>query len=247
MAQLEFMRDPAGRPLVSAPNNPLSQLAYERPSSLVKQTFAKPFFLEDWEKRTIARAVDRFGLFDPETGEERTPKQLFAIGGGWDKANRGTDYHKALQDYFETGASVKHYERLETVPALLEKEDMKPVLFETKLVNDEQKLAGSADFFVSAPNGLLTVCDLKTGRMSIEHEAQLAAYAQMQFRYHVQTGKREPIRLNTSYAYIVQLPLYTKTLGARLYRIDLNRGHELLADCLAMRTKWGEIWADKQE
>lgn len=206
----DFNRDRWGRPLI-VPADGGKPVAYARFSSH-GQCLEDRFALEKWKLRTSARGfVNRADLFaqiaacpvDDTKRIDQLVNLALEAGGSTVGAGLGTALHE-----FAERIDLGHI-GIDDVPApwghdiaaylqMIADQQLVviPELVECRLVNDELRLAGTADRFYRRPDGTLVCADIKTGK-TIGHNplayiVQLAAYANSAL-YDIETGERTPI------------------------------------------------------
>lgn len=171
-------------------------------------------------------------------------RRCFERGGGTARRDRGTDMHTVLEDHF-TGRPTRpeHATWLARIDELLAHAGLAPLedWIEAILVNYTLGVAGTADVFLT--NGTeVFVADLKTGSFKPGAcAAQLALYAQMEWRYHFGAAedgsedRRDPLPSNLSRArgYVLHAPLDTSE--ATLHAIDLVDGARIVEVAGAVR------------
>ena len=182
-----WQRDSYGRPMVPPASGDGAPVPYTRAS-----TFGK--YLEDttalgyWQAWQAVRgtAVDPHTAADVIDHEGSTPRRLVETlidaGGGRDKAARGTARHALVAMRLE-GKPLPDMptESLDALDAVADTVRGLGTLrgVEVDVVNDEYHVAGTADYWITAPDGTTIVADLKTGRTvsPLSVPVQLVSYA----------------------------------------------------------------------
>lgn len=167
------------------------------------------------------------------------------VAGSDTASSRGTEFHKlgetvnrgreprVVQDHLV--GFLKHYrDRVARIKFLAQ---------EILIVNDEVKRAGSIDYLMELPAGIVTpdgirhdeglvvAGDLKTGRWDIDYpggvSAQLASYGLGQ-RYDQATNTRLPLHPRSSdrWAVIVHFPIAERGAEVSFYWVDMKIGLE---------------------
>jgi hypothetical protein len=183
--------------------------------------------------------------------------EVFEIGGGREKATKGTDLH-ALCDLAESEGIAAVGDKLtagEITPAdladveayleAIKKLGARPVLAEQVVVNDDLKVAGRLDrvYMVKLPGEARArkrVVDLKTG--SVEYgkgkiAQQIELYAGGS-AYDEETGERTPLGVDRTLGLLIHLPAGTGR--ATVHRVDLSlgrKGNRLAGEVRAWRNE----------
>lgn len=183
--------------------------------------------------------------------------EAFELGGGREKAQKGTDIHDlcalAVQEGIDAvGAKLEAGEitpaDLADVEAFLDalrRLGAKVIEIERVVVNDDLKVAGRLDYVVMCklPGALRAsryVLDLKTGRVDYgtgKIAMQLGQYSDA-VGYDLETHEREDLKINRTKAILVHLP--AGTAKATVHIADLGaarRGNKLAAEVRAWRNE----------
>jgi hypothetical protein len=184
-------------------------------------------------------------------------EEVFEIGGGREKATKGTDIH-ALCDLAEAEGIAAVGDKLtagEITPAdladveayldAIRRLGARPVLAEQVVVNDELKVAGRLDrvYMVKLPGeqrARKRVVDLKTGNVEygigkIAQQIEMYAGASA---YDEETGERAPLGVDRTLGLLIHLP--AGSAKATIHRVDLSlgrKGNRLAADVRAWRNE----------
>lgn len=248
----DFNRDRWGRPLI-IPAEGGKPVAYSRFSSH-GQCLEDKFALEKWKLRTAARGfVNRADLFaqvaacpiDDTKRIDQLVGQALEAGGSSVGAGLGTALHE-----FAERIDLGHI-TIDDVPApwghdiaaylseiSAHRLTVMPDLIECRLVNDELRLAGTADRFYRRPDGRLVCADLKTGKAighnPLAYVVQLAAYANSVL-YDIETGTRTPIGdIDLTTGLIIHVP--SGKAKCHILEVDLQAGLEAARLATNVRT-----------
>jgi hypothetical protein len=250
-----FTRDRWARPVLAHPLPDGPPDWHWRPSS-IGGLIADRFGIEKWSRRMVlAGAAARPDLLakadtlDPETDK----KELDGIADACREAaaaSKGANYGTALHRYTEQlnmGVDIKPLDRfkadINAYQRCLEEHRIEILtdMLEVPAVWSEGKVAGSIDNIVGY-RGRRVVMDLKTGKHNpadwtmIEYAAQLACYANSEWRWDNATQTATPLpELDTEIGLILWLPV---GLGhAELIEVDLTFGVRMVR--LAQEIYWG--------
>lgn len=183
--------------------------------------------------------------------------EAFELGGGREKAQKGTDIHDlcalAVQEGIDAvGAKLEAGEitpaDLADVEAFLDalrRLGAKVIDVERVIVNDELKVAGRLDYILmlklpGAQRASRYVADLKTGRVDYgtgKIAMQLGQYSDG-VGYDLNTHEREDLKINRTKAILIHLP--AGTAKATVHIADLGaarRGNKLAAEVRAWRNE----------
>lgn len=183
--------------------------------------------------------------------------EAFELGGGREKAQKGTDIHDlcalAVQEGIDAvGAKLEAGEitpadlaDVEAFLAALDKLGAKVIDVERVIVNDELKVAGRLDYILmlklpGAQRASRYVADLKTGRVDYgtgKIAMQLGQYSDG-VGYDLNTHEREDLKINRTKAILIHLP--AGTAKATVHIADLGaarRGNKLAAEVRAWRNE----------
>ena len=249
----DFNRDRWGRPLI-IPVDGTKPVAYTRFSSH-GQCLEDRFGLEKWKIRTAGKGLAlRSDLYaqvaacPPE--ESRRLDQLMEAaleaGGSSVGAGLGTALHEFTQNH-DLGTST-----LDEIPEPWRHDvaayadtiaahglHVDRTLVEIALVNDDLRLAGTADRFYRRHDGTLICADIKTGKQigdnPLAYIVQLAAYANS-VRYNIETGARTTVgHVDLERGLLVHLP--SGRAECHIYEVDIREGIELARLATAVRTQ----------
>lgn len=239
---MDFNRDQWGRPLV-IPAKGGKPTAYRRFSS-IGGNLEDRFGLEKWKLRTAGKGItERPDLYaqiaacpaDDARRLDRLMESALEAGGSTVGAGLGTALHEFAENFDKGLITVEqipepwchdiaaYAHKILDFDFILEHD-----LVEVTLVNDELRLAGTADRFLRRHDGTLVCADLKCGKSigtnPLGYIVQIAAYANA-VRYDVTTGERSPIgAVDTTIGYLIHLPSGKAT--CELYEVDLVAGLE---------------------
>lgn len=183
--------------------------------------------------------------------------EAFELGGGREKAQKGTDIHDlcalAVQEGIDAvGAKLEAGEitpadlaDVEAFLAALDKLGAKVIDVERVIVNDDLKVAGRLDYILmlklpGAQRASRYVADLKTGRVDYgtgKIAMQLGQYSDG-VGYDLNTHEREDLKINRTKAILIHLP--AGTAKATVHIADLGaarRGNKLAAEVRAWRNE----------
>lgn len=248
----DFNRDRWGRPLI-IPAEGGKPVAYSRFSSH-GQCLEDKFALEKWKLRTAARGfVNRADLFaqvaacpiDDTKRIDQLVGQALEAGGSSVGAGLGTALHEFAEriDLGDITIDDVPAPRGHDIAAYLSEISahrltVMPDLIECRLVNDELRLAGTADRFYRRTDGRLVCADLKTGKAighnPLAYVVQLAAYANSVL-YDIETGTRTPIGdIDLTTGLIIHVP--SGKAKCHILEVDLQAGLEAARLATNVRT-----------
>jgi hypothetical protein len=188
---------------------------------------------------------------------DRLADEVFEVGGGREKAQKGTDIH-ALCDLAEREGIAAVGDLLnegEITPAdladveayldAIRRLGAKPVLAEQVVVNDDLKVGGRLDrvYMVKLPGeqrGRKRVVDLKTGRVDYgtgKIAQQIEGYAGS-VAYDPDTHERTPLGVDRTLGLLIHLPAGSGK--ATVHRVDLSlgrKGNKLAGEVRAWRNE----------
>jgi hypothetical protein len=174
---------------------------------------------------------------------DKLADEVFEVGGGREKATKGTDIH-ALCDLAERegiGAVGDKLTAGEITPSdladveayldAIRRLGAKPILAEQVVVNDDLKVAGRLDrvYMVKLPGeqrGRRRVVDLKTGRIDYSMgkiAQQIEGYAGS-VAYDPDTHERTPLGVDRTLGLVIHLP--AGSAKARVHRVNLGLGRK---------------------
>lgn len=174
-------------------------------------------------------------------------EQLVTLGGGSEKANKGSDRHEivahALAGYDMSGYPEQARQEINAVCALVRSLGTLTAT-EQPIVTDTFKVAGTCDYLLTDPDGRTVVADLKTGSKIylLDTAIQMYAYA-AGVLWDARTRTRgEPVSrdLATTRLVVVWAPQDGRT--PRLVTIDTAEAKaaaELARDVRAARSAFG--------
>lgn len=239
---MDFNRDRWQRPLITPPDGG-KPIPYDRFSSH-GQRLEDRFNLEAWKLRTaaigIAQRPDLYAQVaacpaDDKKRLDMLLKQALEAGGSTIGAGLGTALHEFTQRVDDGSITVDDVPSpwnldIAAYRAALDEYGLTiiPELIECTLVNDELRLAGTADRFYRDTDGKILLADIKTGKSigdnPLAYIVQAAAYANSVL-YNVETGERTPIDgLVTDVALLVHVP--AGQARCDIYAIDAVAGYE---------------------
>lgn len=243
----EPKRDRWGRPLILQPDG--KRAGYTRVTTVAK-TLEDEGSLANWKMRQVAvglaRRPDLLALASTAVGDksrlDKITQQALDAAASDARANLGTALHSIVE---QLGLGLP----VDILPDLAGDIDawrrtsqgLGIEAHETFVVNDTHQYAGTFDFVMRHPHtGALVIGDLKTGAdLSYSWRSiavQLAAYANAEHRYHVDTDTRLPMPdIDRSVGIIVHLPAGEGR--CEIHEVDLVAGHEAL-----MQSLWTRTW-----
>jgi hypothetical protein len=256
----DFTRDRWGRPII-IPADGGKPTPYTRFSSH-GQVLEDRFGLEKWKIRTAVKGLtERPDLFaqvaacpvDDKSRLDTLAGYALEAGGSTVGSGLGTALHE-FTERVDLGqidldtipdpwrADVAAYQTTLTAHGLTVIDG----LIEVPLVNDELRLAGTADRFLHHPDGRTICADLKTGKAigdnPLGYIAQLAGYANSVV-YDIETGARTPIdNIDTTVGYLIHLP--AGRAECTIFEVDLVAGLEaarLAAEVRAWQKRRGLV------
>ena len=218
-----------------------------------------------------ARRKDRKGKLEPgelatyvngawadfKRGMDRLADQVFEVGGGREKATKGTDIHalcataavegiQPIADMLTEGTiTASDFADVEAFLAALDALGAKVIEVERVIVNDGLKVAGRLDYVVMVKlpgetRGRRRVLDLKTGRVDYgtgKIAMQLGLYAESE-GYDLETHEREDLKLDRAKAILLHLPAGSGKASAHVVDLTLARkGNRLAGDVRAWRNE----------
>lgn len=164
---------------------------YQRVSSFAKTLDDKEGLMAWKAWVTLKGAQADPGLAQQAVHSPNTPKglidRLAELGGGGDKAKRGSDRHAILAmrltGQIKPGSLPEDAQQeLADIMALIESHGA-PIAVEAATVCDRWKVCGSVDLVLRDVEGRVIVCDFKTGSRidALSWSIQLAAHARGQY------------------------------------------------------------------
>lgn len=218
-----------------------------------------------------ARRKDRKGKLEPgelatyvngawadfKRGMDRLADEVFEVGGGREKATKGTDIHalcataavegiQPIADMLTEGTiTASDFADVEAFLAALEALGAKVIEVERVIVNDALKVAGRLDYVVMVKlpgetRGRRRVLDLKTGRVDYgtgKIAMQLGLYAESE-GYDLETHEREDLKVDRAKAILLHLPAGSGKASAHVVDLTLARkGNRLAGDVRAWRNE----------
>lgn len=218
-----------------------------------------------------ARRKDRKGKLEPgelatyvngawadfKRGMDRLADEVFEVGGGREKATKGTDIHalcataavegiQPIADMLTEGTiTASDFADVEAFLAALDALGAKVIEVERVIVNDALKVAGRLDYVVMVKlpgetRGRRRVLDLKTGRVDYgtgKIAMQLGLYAESE-GYDLETHEREDLKLDRAKALLLHLPAGSGKASAHVVDLTLARkGNRLAGDVRAWRNE----------
>lgn len=218
-----------------------------------------------------ARRKDRKGKLEPgelatyvngawadfKRGMDRLADEVFEVGGGREKATKGTDIHalcataavegiQPIADMLTEGTiTASDFADVEAFLAALDALGAKVIEVERVIVNDGLKVAGRLDYVVMVKlpgetRGRRRVLDLKTGRVDYgtgKIAMQLGLYAESE-GYDLETHEREDLKLDRAKAILLHLPAGSGKATAHVVDLALARkGNRLAGDVRAWRNE----------
>jgi hypothetical protein len=190
---------------------------------------------------------------DFKKGLDALADEVFEVGGGREKAQKGTDLH-ALCDLYDSEGMQAIADKLaegEITPAdmadveayadAMQRIGAKVIESERVVVDDEGKIAGRLDrvVMVKLPGeqrARRRVLDIKTGRVdygAAKIAMQLAKYAEMT-GYDLNTHEREDLKIDRAKGILLHLP--AGEAKAHVHVVDLTVGRRGLALAKQVRT-----------
>ena len=218
-----------------------------------------------------ARRKDRKGKLEPgelatyvngawadfKRGMDRLADEVFEVGGGREKATKGTDIHalcataavegiQPIADMLtEETITASDFADVEAFLAALDALGAKVIEVERVIVNDGLKVAGRLDYVVMVKlpgeaRGRRRVLDLKTGRVDYgtgKIAMQLGLYAESE-GYDLETHEREDLKLDRAKAILLHLPAGSGKASAHVVDLTLARkGNRLAGEVRAWRNE----------
>lgn len=154
------------------------------------------------------------------------------------------NFHKKRGDTPWEEALIQHWERIMRTYQL-------QVIETERMVCVPGKWAGRTDMWVVSPRWGVIILDVKTGKMTLEHVVQIAAYANATHIVDDETGAIEPIQMaiNPLRALIAN---FDKENGeCHVYEVDLTGAYAVFQHLLALhdwevgkRSKSGAPWSE---
>lgn len=259
----DFERDRWGRPLIEQESG--SPQAYTRATTMAG-TLEDLNGLIAWKQAVTAIGVTRsksiqasmsFLSYDEDKGKVKAlVEKAFALGGGEDKADIGTAFHSLVEMYHrdihpQPGVELPDGfgESLEAYKSFVADWGMKAAASELTIVEDQNRVAGTADLLVTfdrdmeTPFGTITagdaiIADVKTGSVSdysgMKMGMQLAAYSHGK-PYDAAKGVRLqwPTRIATWVGLILKVDLEAHTVEP--WWLDLKSAFELIPLAVQVR------------
>ena len=259
----DFERDRWGRPLIEQESG--SPQAYVRATTMAG-TLEDLNGLIAWKQAMTAIGMTRsksiqasmsFLSYDEDKGKvKQLVEKAFALGGGEDKADIGTAFHSLVEMYHrdihpQPGVELPENfgESLEAYKSFVADWGMKAVASELTIVEDQNRVAGTADLLVTfdrdmeTPFGTITagdaiIADVKTGSVSdysgMKMGMQLAAYSHGK-PYDAAKGLRLqwPARVATWVGLILKVDLEAHTVEP--WWLDLKSAFELIPLAVQVR------------
>ena len=259
----DFERDRWGRPLIEQESG--SPQAYVRATTMAG-TLEDLNGLIAWKQAMTAIGMTRsksiqasmsFLSYDEDKGKvKQLVEKAFALGGGEDKADIGTAFHSLVEMYHrdihpQPGVELPDGfgESLEAYKSFVADWGMKAVASELTIVEDQNRVAGTADLLVTfdrdmeTPFGTITagdaiIADVKTGSVSdysgMKMGMQLAAYSHGK-PYDAAKGLRLqwPARVATWVGLILKVDLEAHTVEP--WWLDLKSAFELIPLAVQVR------------
>lgn len=259
----DFERDRWGRPLIEQESG--SPQAYVRATTMAG-TLEDLNGLIAWKQAMTAIGMTRsksiqasmsFLSYDEDKGKVKAlVEKAFALGGGEDKADIGTAFHSLVEMYHrdihpQPGVELPDGfgESLEAYKSFVADWGMKAVASELTIVEDQNRVAGTADLLVTfdrdmeTPFGTITagdaiIADVKTGSVSdysgMKMGMQLAAYSHGK-PYDAAKGLRLqwPARVATWVGLILKVDLEAHTVEP--WWLDLKSAFELIPLAVQVR------------
>ena len=259
----DFERDRWGRPLIEQESG--SPQAYVRATTMAG-TLEDLNGLIAWKQAMTAIGMTRsksiqasmsFLSYDEDKGKVKAlVEKAFALGGGEDKADIGTAFHSLVEMYHrdihpQPGVELPENfgESLEAYKSFVADWGMKAAASELTIVEDQNRVAGTADLLVTfdrdmeTPFGTITagdaiIADVKTGSVSdysgMKMGMQLAAYSHGK-PYDAAKGLRLqwPARVATWVGLILKVDLEAHTVEP--WWLDLKSAFELIPLAVQVR------------
>ena len=259
----DFERDRWGRPLIEQESG--SPQAYVRATTMAG-TLEDLNGLIAWKQAMTAIGMTRsksiqasmsFLSYDEDKGKvKQLVEKAFALGGGEDKADIGTAFHSLVEMYHrdihpQPGVELPENfgESLEAYKSFVADWGMEAVASELTIVEDQNRVAGTADLLVTfdrdmeTPFGTITagdaiIADVKTGSVSdysgMKMGMQLAAYSHGK-PYDAAKGLRLqwPARVATWVGLILKVDLEAHTVEP--WWLDLKSAFELIPLAVQVR------------
>jgi len=215
------------------------------------------------DQSILARALASSPYEDHKSDWTRIREDAIQAGRGAFRADVGTAVH-AMADRFEQDDTYDpggtYTPALEAYTKALAAVGLKSQFFEAKLVNDERKVAGSADRIVETtlplvapdgtviPPGELLIGDMKTGK-SLEfsipgYAIQLAAYAGAVLYDVVENVRLPTPQIRQDWAVIFHLDV--ETAHCEMLWVDLAVGR-FGADLAEAVKEWRRAWRRKSD
>lgn len=208
------------------------------------------YHIEKWKMRLVAEGVaanEHLMLAIYSVIEDRDPDdpdsvkaakkaldefadKAFIAAGGEYSSVKGTAVHlltEKIDRGEKLGAVPSAYKGdLDAYRGAVEAEGLGIVAIEKRLVQDELRVAGTADrLFMIPATGQIVIGDVKTGsRIDLgigKIAQQLAMYAHSE-GYDLETGERSPLDVDQSLGVVIHLPVGTGT--ASVHWLDLDLG-----------------------
>lgn len=245
---IEAPKDQWGRYKIVGPDGKTT--GYTRVTTITK-TISDSAALANWKTRmTVTGIIQRQDLLakastllDDKKGLDRLCQEACDAAGANSRANLGTALHSITQK-LDSGTETHILPGLQDDIAAYQKA-VKTFGFithnqfiETLVINDTLKYAGTADRFVTTPDGQLLVFDLKTGTSidysHLDNAQQLAAYANAEWIYDWRTNTRTPMpNIDKTVGIICHLPAGTGT--CQFYSVNIADGFDILKISMTVR------------
>lgn len=196
------------------------------------------YHLGQWQKRMVLEGIGKredlylaaFSHAGDKKELDRIAEQAMEAAGAGASATKGTAIH-LLTEKVDAGEPLgpvpsSYKADLDAYRGAIEAEGLGIVAIEKRLVQDELRVAGTADrLFMIPATGQIVIGDVKTGsRIDLgigKIAQQLAMYAHSE-GYDLETGERSPLDVDQSLGVVIHLPVGTGT--ASVHWLDLDLG-----------------------